>query len=33
MKALKSALIIAAMALLCGCVQKVEHKSIAPLQL
>ena len=31
MKALKSALIIAAMALLCGCAQKVEHKSIAPL--
>lgn len=31
MKAFKSALAIAAMALLCGCAQKVEHKSIAPL--
>ena len=31
MKALKSALAIAAMALLCGCAQKEEHKSIAPL--
>ena len=31
MKALKSALAIATMALLCGCAQKVEHKSIAPL--
>ena len=31
MKTLKSALAIAAMALLCGCAQKVEHKSIAPL--
>lgn len=31
MKAFKSALAIAAMSLLCGCAQKVEHKSIAPL--
>ena len=31
MKAFKSALAIAAMVLLCGCAQKVEHKSIAPL--
>ena len=31
MKTLQSALVIALAALLCGCAQKVEHKSIAPL--
>ena len=31
MKTLQSALVIALVALLCGCAQKVEHKSIAPL--
>lgn len=31
MKTLKSALVIALAAMLCGCAQKVEHKSIAPL--